>query len=452
MAIRLHIAERLRQGQHGLAGLVLLFLFIALALLEVEPVPTYFYVLAWYPALLVVDALVVKKTGTSLLVGRPLALLCLLGWSLPFWLLFEALNMRLENWYYINAPPGLLAGRIFLVLSFATVLPGLFEVYDLLCAHGWFERARLPRFRTGPALLRALLAAGALCLVLPLLLPRLFYPLVWLFLFLLLEPFNRRPGWPSLLRDLERGQPGRLLRLLAAGLCCGLFWEAMNVLARARWIYTVPFFDRTLGVEMPPLGFLGFLPFALEAYACVRALEILGLSVPFERGAGGPMAARLHPAVRLLGLPALVSALSLLAIAGLESRSVDSTSPRVSGLSCGNRRETASLELLGLGDVRDFIAAAGAPGGIEELARRLMDDPARLERLLAEARLADLRGIGTCNACLLGQVGVVSVEALAASDPDELLAALRALGGRGERVRPERVRVWVRAAREHAGP
>ena len=47
----------------------------------------------------------------------------------------------------------------------------------------------------------------------------------------------------------------------------GLVWELLNFWARCKWIYTVPFFDRLKLFEMPLLGFLGFPPLALAAFA-----------------------------------------------------------------------------------------------------------------------------------------------------------------------------------------
>jgi len=447
MAILRNLRFRLRQGQHGPAGLVLLVLFLALALFQIEPFPTFFFVCAWYPFLLILDALVLRRRGGSLLTDRPLAFACLLGWSLPFWLVFEAANLRLQNWYYVNVPADPLAARLLLILSFATVLPGLIEMFDLLEAYGLFRKLRTPRFHAGAGLRAALVASGLLMLALALLFPGTCYPLIWGFLVLLLEPFNRRPGWRSLLRDLERGRPGRLLRLVVAGLLCGLYWEVMNMPARARWIYSIPFFEETLGVEMPPIGFLGFAPFALEAYAFVRALEILGLSVPFEPDGGGRPAIGIQAAVRLLVLPALAALFCVATIRGLERHTVDSTIARVDQLTSASRRQAAALELAGLGDLRTLLRAGRTEAGRRELAELLLSPPERVFELLVEAKLIELRGLGVENARMLMRAGIESVPELAERDPGELY---RLLARRGEPAGPflrRRLGLWIRAAR-----
>jgi len=57
------------------------------------------------------------------------------------------------------------------------------------------------------------------------------------------------------------------LSLLAAGLMCGFFWEFWNYWAITKWYYNVPYVGFFKIFEMPILGYLGYLPFALELYA-----------------------------------------------------------------------------------------------------------------------------------------------------------------------------------------
>ena len=457
-----NLRVRMQRGQHAPLGLLLLVIFTLLALLEVEPIPTYFFLFAWYPALLLLDGLVKRKRGHSLLADRPLAFASLLCWSLPFWLLFEALNLRVENWYYVNAPANLAASRLFLAFSFATVLPGLIELFDLLSAYDLFGSIRSRQFRTTGRLRLKIIAAGALMLLLPLILPDLFFPLIWGFLVLLLEPFNRRAGWPSLLRDLEKGQPGRLLRLLVAGIACGLYWELMNMPARARWIYTVPLFEQTFGVEMPPIGFLGFAPFALEAYTFLRSLEILGLSVPFEPAvvrAGRIATSRRHrvaqaipAAARLLAIPGLIALASLATVFAMERRTIESTIAGVELLESADRREAAILALAHLSDLRDLLLAGNEEGGVARLSALLLTPKARVEQILAEARLIELRGLGSANVRRLNRIGVSSVEGLARQESRSLTKELNRSAPPERQVLERRVKDWIRGARKQVPP
>src|ERR1041385_877353 len=85
-------------------------LIAAVALLhyEIPPVPTWFYVLAWYPTLVALDQVVVLLGGESLL-ARPPELAAMLWWSAVIWFLFEAINFRLQDWNYVFLPPRRLA-------------------------------------------------------------------------------------------------------------------------------------------------------------------------------------------------------------------------------------------------------------------------------------------------------------------------------------------------------
>jgi len=100
--------------------------------------------------------------------------------------------------------------------------------------------------------------------------PRYFFPLVWAWGFLLLEPVNYllRPE-DSLLEDLRRGSFRRPALLLLSGLICGFFWESWNYWAGTKWIYTLPWewLMRFKLFEMPVAGYLGFPPFAWECWS-----------------------------------------------------------------------------------------------------------------------------------------------------------------------------------------
>src|SRR5512136_2111283 len=54
----------------------------------------------WLGYCLVVDALVLRRKGSSLLTRRPLAYFQLFLFSAPGWWLFEMINWRTQNWAY----------------------------------------------------------------------------------------------------------------------------------------------------------------------------------------------------------------------------------------------------------------------------------------------------------------------------------------------------------------
>jgi hypothetical protein len=247
--------------------------------------------LCWWGYLLLLDALIQARSGRSPFLGRP-ARFC--GWvslSILLWLLFEAYNLRLRNWEYVGLPERPAERLAGYLMSFATILPGLFLTALALASFGLFARARCRPFAVGPRALRRSAVAGALCLVLPPALPaeigRYLFALVWIGFVLLLEPLNYRIGAPSLLRDVSQGRPGSALRLMLAGYLCGLLWEFWNYWAAAKWIYTVPFLTTPRIFEMPVAGFLGFGPFALECYAVYGAIVGGWRRLARRRRAGG---------------------------------------------------------------------------------------------------------------------------------------------------------------------
>ena len=254
----------------GWAALCTLLLAEFLMFRGLEPVATYFTPIAWTAYVFLADAMVWAVRGRSRMAGEPRELAILAALSLPLWLIFEGYNLRLANWRYTGLPASWPARDFGYAWSFITIFPAVLLTADLVESFAWFAgESRKWKFPRG--WLGGLSAAGALCLSVPLLLPReagaYLFALVWIGFILLLEPANYRLGLPSLLRDLEEGRRGRLYALLASGWVCGWLWEFWNYWAAARWQYVFPMFQQWKIFAMPAPGYLGFLPFALECSA-----------------------------------------------------------------------------------------------------------------------------------------------------------------------------------------
>ncbi|MCL6567037.1 MAG: hypothetical protein K6U09_11525 [Acidobacteriia bacterium] len=268
------VAEWLRKRRfslplYGWLGLVALGCAELLKFRGIEPVATYFTPLAWSCYLLVVDAALFAVQGRSWLTVRAGEFARVAALSLPLWLIFEAYNLRLENWRYVGLPENLAARWFGYAWSFATIFPAIFLTADLFRALGWFARPAKP-IHFSPGARRGMVAAGAACLLIPLLVPKsvsaYLFALVWIGFVLLLDPINFHRGWPSLLGELAAGRRDQLYALLAAGWLCGWLWEFWNWWAAARWEYIFPMFQQWKIFAMPAPGYLGFLPFALECY------------------------------------------------------------------------------------------------------------------------------------------------------------------------------------------
>jgi hypothetical protein len=242
-------------------------------------VSRWFTPIVWTGYVLFIDALVLRLRGHSLIHDRPREAL-MLGWiSTGCWLLFEAYNLRLQNWYYVGVPENPLVRDWAYLWSFATIMPGLFETADLLEGLGFLRNLRTKPRPLSPALLAAMFVVGLACVAVPPLLPvriaRYTFGAVWVGFVLLLEPLNITLGVVSPLGEWGQGDPRRALRLLAAGMVAGFLWEFWNFWATAGWRYALPWpFD--FGVyyfRMPVLGLLGFPPFAWECWAMFQLLK-----------------------------------------------------------------------------------------------------------------------------------------------------------------------------------
>jgi hypothetical protein len=266
--------------RYGWSGLVVLAVAEVLMFCGIQPLATYFTPIAWTAYLMVVDAAVRSLTGHSRLRDDPRGFALTAILSVPLWLIFEAYNMRLENWTYVGLPMSWGWAALGYVWSFATITPAIFETADLVEAFGWFKPAQPITF--SPAAQRAMVLFGVACLLVPLTLPqsaaRYLFVLVWLGFVFLLDPINYRIGLPSLLAELAAGRRSHFYSLFISGWICGWLWEFWNYWAAAKWHYIFPMFQPWKIFEMPIPGYLGFFPFALECYVMyVTVGRALGL-------------------------------------------------------------------------------------------------------------------------------------------------------------------------------
>ena len=254
----------------------------ALMLNRTEPFYTHFYSIAWWCYILLLASLNEIRAGDSSfrfpsLFRNPLQYCMLVLFSAAFWFVFELYNTRLHNWVYRGVPIERIVRWPGYFISFGTVLPGVFETARWL--EGWFQstggdeskRTGKPQASWAPQHGRIAIAAGIAMMVLPLVYPVLFFPLVWGGLIFILDPLMERMEDMNLVRNLFFGSRRRPLLLLASGLICGFFWEFWNYWAGAKWVYSLPYFQFPRMFEMPLAGYLGFPPFAIECWLVFAA-------------------------------------------------------------------------------------------------------------------------------------------------------------------------------------
>ena len=248
-------------------GVALHLVFFVLMLRGVEPFHTFFYLFAWWTFIPVIGAINAGRGGNSLIFGKRGQLAWLAGFSVVVWLFFEIWNFQLQNWRYVGVIELTWLRWVAYTVSFATVLPAILEIDILLGNFNVVRRAPGPVIRVSGKVLNGCIVAGLVMMALVMLLPRYCFPLLWVGLVFVLDPLiYERDRDVSLLGQAEQGSYARLLRLMIAGLLCGVLWEFWNYWSGAKWIYTIPFFNFWKIFEMPLVGFLGFMPFALECY------------------------------------------------------------------------------------------------------------------------------------------------------------------------------------------
>jgi hypothetical protein len=226
----------------------------------------------WLGYCLVVDALVLLRTGTSLLNRSRWKYIGLFAASAPVWWLFELANQRLQNWHYVGAEAfSSLQFWFWATINFTTVIPAVFGSAEL-------ARSFLPKVLKGPIIrptritTLSFFLAGWLMLVLMEVWPGLFFPFVWFSLYFILEPVNIWLGHRSLVDWTKDGNWQPVVALWMGVLMTAFFWEMWNYLSYPKWVYQVPWGNWLHIFEMPLLGYGGYLPFALELFAMYHLL------------------------------------------------------------------------------------------------------------------------------------------------------------------------------------
>lgn len=267
----------------GWAGLAIIGAAECLLFLRVRWLETFFTPVEWTGYLLLADALVARLRGSSLLSDARRSFLALCFWSVPLWLIFEAYNLRLVNWVYRGLPPNPLVLGFGYVWSFATIWPAIFETAALVEALEIFPQSRRRidfSSRSRGLMIVVGLAMVSVPVLVPVSLGSYLFGAVWVGFLLLLDPLSYAwKGW-SFLGELARGNAAALWNFLAAGWVCGVLWEFWNYWAAARWVYVFPIGQNWKIFAMPALGYLGFLPFAVETKVMYEFLRTVRAKLP----------------------------------------------------------------------------------------------------------------------------------------------------------------------------
>jgi len=431
---------------HGIFGVILLILSETLHFKKIDPFYSWFYCFAWWSYILIIDAIIYRLKGNSLILNRTKEFLLMIPWSVFIWLIFESANLSLENWYYIHLPHSIVERWLGYAMAYGTVLPGLFETTELLESFGLFRKLKIKKTVISSEGQAVLVLLGAFCLISSVLVPEYFFFLIWVGFFFLLEPFNYRFGAASLLKDLEEGTPRKIYLLLIAGLICGVLWEFWNFWARSKWVYTVPFFEGGKGFEMPFLGFFGFPPFTLQAYVMYNSICLFRFGRGWEESTY-----HLHPEKKTRPLPTVLAAILIgsfcfLIFRAIDLKTVDSFYPRLKDAYWIEPHYRKELPKVGVASLDDLLIRTKERRERDELALRLLISREDLTHWVEKAQLVRLKGLGVENLRLLEGTGVHSVSALAMEDPERLHQRMEGLY-QGRRIpKKAKITIWIKEA------
>jgi hypothetical protein len=254
---------------HGWLGLGLIAIFWIINWSLEGPRTHWAFFPLWLGYCLTIDALVLFRTGTSLLTRSWRKYIGLFLVSAPVWWLFEIINYRVQNWHYdggeLFTP---FAFWAFATLSFTTVIPAVFGAAELFASFGFLKRMKPgPVIQPTRRVTTGFFLAGLVMLALMWAWPRIFFPFVWLSVYFMMEPVNVWLGNRSLADWVRVGDWRPVLALWMGVLLTGFFWEMWNYFSYPKWIYHVPWGNCCHVFEMPVLGYGGYLPFALELFA-----------------------------------------------------------------------------------------------------------------------------------------------------------------------------------------
>ncbi len=240
--------------------------------------------LCWVGYLITFEGLL-HAYGQSPIRTRPNRFVVVWLTSIPVWCVFDWINFYyMDAWRYHGLPPYFSQRVVGYFIAFAAISPGMFLAAQL------YQRLGLRRARTlAPGRIRfiellltwgvpLLLLALAILLTLRSRDATVLNLVLWISLIYVLDPINRRLGAPSIIADWRAGRYGRTLALFAGGATCGFCWEFWNYWALAKWTYHLPFLGAAgeyRYFEMPWLGFLGFLPFALECWVMLNTIIVV---------------------------------------------------------------------------------------------------------------------------------------------------------------------------------
>lgn len=236
---------------------------------KIEPFASWYFPIIWFGYIFLIDAIIYKLKGHSLIMSRKEQFIKSLILSALIWWLFEIINFKVGNWGYAGElPTSYVIRKLYGTIAFSTVLPAIIETFELVKTFKLFNKVKLLKHhKITHKFLHNMTILGIIMILLTILWPKYFFPLTWLAFFFILDPINYLHSQPSIIDYWKNGNLKIPLMLIAAGTIAGVLWEFWNYYAVTKWYYEIPFVNFFKIFEMPILGYLGYGPFAFELFS-----------------------------------------------------------------------------------------------------------------------------------------------------------------------------------------
>jgi hypothetical protein len=178
--------DKPKMPTHGWLGLSLVVVFWILNWSLLGTRTNWGFFPLWLGYCLSIDGLVFRRTGTSLLTRSWRKYIGLFLISAPVWWLFEWFNLHTQNWIYLGTDSFTPLQYVFwTTLSFSTVIPAVFGSAEFVSSFGFLERLKPgPIIGADKLTVSAFFIFGWVMLVAMLAWPKIFFPFLWLSLYL----------------------------------------------------------------------------------------------------------------------------------------------------------------------------------------------------------------------------------------------------------------------------
>lgn len=266
---------------YGLFGIIMILFTELNFYFKIEPFASWYFPIIWFGYIFLIDAIVFKLKGHSLIMSRKEQFVKALLLSALIWWIFELINIKTVNWNYgLNTYGRLfnLFGIIKATVAFSTVLPAVIETFELVKTFKFINKVKLAKHHNiTHKFLHSMTLIGIVMLILTIISPKFFFPFMWLAFFFILDPINYLHNQPSIIGYWKSGNLKIPIALFVTGTIAGLLWEFWNYYAIIKWYYEIPFVGFFEIFEMPILGYLGYGPFAWELFAMYYFIRSLHL-------------------------------------------------------------------------------------------------------------------------------------------------------------------------------